>query len=110
MKTEYKTQHHNLTLLQYVSDLLVTAESKKECIERTQDLWEALGNLGYQVSTKKAQLCQPQVTCLGYILKKGSEMLSEARKETILCLPPGKGILGAHWVLHNMDTRLCRNS
>ena len=53
----------------------------------TQELLRTLGKLGYQASAKKAQLCQPEVTYLGYVLKEGQRWLSEAQKETVLKIP-----------------------
>ena len=63
--SEYRThQHPNLTLLQYIDELLVAAETKQECLEGTQDLLEALKNLDYHVSTKTALLCHLLVSSL----------------------------------------------
>ena len=53
----------------------------------TRELLQALGKLGYRASAKKAQICQPEVTYLGYVLKEGQRWLSEARKETVLKIP-----------------------
>ena len=53
----------------------------------TQELLRTLGKLGYQASAKKAQLCQPEVTYLGYVLKEGQRWLSEAQKEMVLKIP-----------------------
>jgi hypothetical protein len=39
-----------------------------------------LSELEYQASAKKAQLCQTEVTYLGYILQDGKQWLKEARK------------------------------
>jgi hypothetical protein len=68
--SEYRMQHPNLTLLQYVDDLLVATENNQEWLKGTQDLMEALEYLGYQASAKKAQLCQLWETYLWYILKE----------------------------------------
>ena len=45
--SEYRTLHSSLILLQYVDDLLVAAETKQQCLKGTQDLLQALGNMGY---------------------------------------------------------------
>lgn len=48
------------------------------------DLLEAQGYLDHPSSTKKALLCQPQVTSLdpgGNILREGQKWLSETRKK-----------------------------
>lgn len=84
---EYRQEHPNTTLLQYVDDLLVAAETMEECQRSTEDLLMALGKLGYRASAKKAQICQQEVTYLGCILKGGQRCLSEARKDTILKIP-----------------------
>lgn len=51
----------------------------KFCKAAAKGLLKTLGDLGYHVSAKKAQLSQTEVTYWGYILKGG-----KARKETIL--------------------------
>ncbi|XP_029394094.1 uncharacterized protein LOC115064014 [Mus pahari] len=84
---EYRREHPNTTLLQYVDDLLVAAETMEECQQSTEDLLMALGQLGYRASAKKAQICQQEVTYLGNVLKGGQQWLSEARKDTILKIP-----------------------
>lgn len=67
--------------------LLVEAPDLEACHKATADLLRELAQLGYRVSVKKAQLCQKEVTYLGYILKRGKQMLSQAWKETILNIP-----------------------
>jgi hypothetical protein len=52
MKTSV-SRESSILILQYVDNIKVTAESKQECLEETQDLLEALGNLGYWASAKK---------------------------------------------------------
>ena len=84
---EYRFNNLDIILVQYVDDLLVVAETKEECKKETQNLLQALGDLEYRVSAKKAQLCKTEVTSLGYILKEGQRWLSTARKETILSIP-----------------------
>jgi hypothetical protein len=68
---EYRFNNLDIILVQYVDDLLVVAETKEECKKETQNLLQALGDLEYRVSAKKAQLCKTEVTYLGYILKEG---------------------------------------
>ena len=75
------------SLLQYVDDLLVAAETREECELGTQKFLAELGELGYQVSAKKAQLCWTEVTYLGYTLKNGQRWLTEARKQTVTQIP-----------------------
>ncbi|XP_048193187.1 uncharacterized protein LOC125344948 [Perognathus longimembris pacificus] len=84
---DFRVQHPALMLLQYVDDLLLAATSEQECKEGTRDLLHALGTLGYRASAKKAQICQQQVTYLGYLIKKGERWLTDARKETVMKIP-----------------------
>ncbi|XP_048200257.1 LOW QUALITY PROTEIN: protein NYNRIN-like [Perognathus longimembris pacificus] len=84
---DFRVQHPALMLLQYVDDLLLAATSERECREGTRDLLHALGTLGYRASAKKAQICQQQVTYLGYLIKKGERWLTDARKETVMNIP-----------------------
>lgn len=44
---EYRRQHSEITLLQYVDDLLIAAESPEACVWGTESLLETLGKLGY---------------------------------------------------------------
>lgn len=52
-------------------DLLITADDQDTCRQGTKDLLKTLGDLGYRASAKKAQICKPQVSYLGYLLKDG---------------------------------------
>ena len=83
---EFTQQHPQLTLLQYIDDLLIAAKDQQTCLMGTQELLQTVGKLGYRASAKKAHICQPEVTYLGYVLK-GQRWLSEARKETVLKIP-----------------------
>ena len=84
---DYRVNRADITLVQYVDDLLILAETEEGCKEGTQNLLQALGNMGYRASAKKAQLCKTEVNCLSYILKEGQWWLSTARKETVLKFP-----------------------
>ena len=84
---EFTQQHPQLTLLQYIDDLLIAAKDQQTCLMGTQELLQTLGKLGYRASAKKAQICQPEVTYLGYVLKEGQRWLPEARKEMVLKIP-----------------------
>lgn len=75
----FQAKNPQITLLQYVDDLLLAAETQEECRLGTQKILAELGELGYRVSAKKAQLCQTEVTYLGYALKNG-RWLTEAQK------------------------------
>uniref|UniRef100_A0A8C9DWT4 Uncharacterized protein n=2 Tax=Phocoena sinus TaxID=42100 RepID=A0A8C9DWT4_PHOSS len=85
--SEYRRQNPNITLLQYVDDLLIAAGTTEACLQGTRNLLQTLGTLGYRASAKKAQICRPEVTYLGYLLKGGQRWLTDARKETVLRIP-----------------------
>ena len=87
---DFRIQHPDLILLQYVDDLLLAATSELDCQQGTRALLQTLGNLGYRASAKKAQICQKQVKYLGYLLKEGQRWLTEARKETVMGQPTPK--------------------
>lgn len=87
---DFRIHHPALILLQYVDDLLLAAHSRQECEEGTKALLLALGSLGYRASAKKAQICQEQVTYLGYLIKDGQRWLTRARKETVMSIPVPK--------------------
>lgn len=83
----FRASHPEVTLLQYVDDLLLAGETEKTCRQGTELLLEELARLGYRASAKKAQLCKQEVTYLGYILKDGKRWLTEARKQTVTQIP-----------------------
>ncbi|KGL83738.1 hypothetical protein N309_10279, partial [Tinamus guttatus] len=82
--SEFRRQNPSVKLLQYVDDLLLAARTKEECEEGTRKLLQELNKLGYRVSAKKAQLCSPEVTYLGYKIRDGRRWLTDAMKETVL--------------------------
>ncbi|XP_063461834.1 BTB/POZ domain-containing protein KCTD7 isoform X1 [Pan paniscus] len=86
--TDFRTQHPDLTLLQYVDDLLLAAPTKEACLQGTRQLLRELGEKGYRASAKKAQICQTKVTYLGYILSEGKRWLTPGRIETVARIPP----------------------
>ncbi|XP_053766098.1 uncharacterized protein LOC128779057 [Panthera pardus] len=84
---EYRNQNPKVTLLQYVDDLLIAAETAEACLQGTKNLLRTLGALGYRASAKKAQICRSEVTYLGYLLREGQRWLTDAQKETVLRIP-----------------------
>lgn len=76
-----------VTLLQYVDVLFLAAATKDDCVRETEGLLKELSTLGYRPSAKKAQICQQQVSYLGYSLKYGRRCLSEAGKQTVVQIP-----------------------
>lgn len=77
----------DLTFLQYVDDLLLAATTKDCCWEGTCQLLELLTQAGYWVLWRKAQICQPQVKYLGFLISQGKRTLSQERKQVIQVLP-----------------------
>ena len=63
---KWQGKNPSITLLQYVDDILLGAETEEGCKSSTIDLLNFLGLSGYQVS-KKAQLVQTAVMYLGYL-------------------------------------------
>lgn len=61
-------------LLQYVDDLLITGDSKQDCLNNTVETLNHLAECGYKVSRERAQICKK----LGHL----SRVSSQAWKET----------------------------
>jgi hypothetical protein len=78
---EFQEKHSQITLVQYVDDL-ITTETKEQCLEGTKQLLKELGKLGYWTSAKKR--LRSSISYLGYHLEVEQRWLSQARKETIL--------------------------
>ena len=66
----FHPEEYRCWLLQYMSDLLLAAETKKKCWEGTKTLLQLLMEAGYRVLKKKAQICKEEVRYLGFVLKK----------------------------------------
>ena len=73
-----------------MDDLLLAAETWEECWEGTRALLQLLAEAGYRVSRKKAQICKEEVRSLGFVLREGTRLLDQSRKEVILRLPTPK--------------------
>ena len=84
---EYRVDHPNIVLLQCVDDPMLAATTEKACLEKTGNLLQTLGTLGYQVNAKKAQIAKQKVIYLGYKIKQGWRWLTQAMKEAILQIP-----------------------
>ena len=56
------------TLIQYVNDLLLTAETEELCKRASSMLLTHLAEVGHKVSLSKVQWRKPEVTYLGFIL------------------------------------------
>lgn len=83
----FRWANEEITLLQYVDDLLLAAPTKESCRRTTGQLLALLGELGYRASAKKAQTCQERVTYLGYQLEGGARWLTEEMKQMVLHIP-----------------------
>ena len=92
--SHFRASTPEVTLLQYVDDLLLAAKDEQTCLRETGKLLQELSRLGYRASAKKAQICQTEVTFLGYSLKGGRRWLTEARKQTVTQIPPPKSRKG----------------
>ncbi|KAL6090685.1 hypothetical protein STEG23_013562 [Scotinomys teguina] len=88
----FRKLHPDLILLPYVDDLLLAARTPEECTQGMRALLQTLGELGYRASAKKAQICQADVTYLGYRLRDGQRWLTSARKETIAHVPAPQNV------------------
>lgn len=76
----YRKEHPEVTLLQYVDDLLLAVATQSECWKATETPLRTLEKLGYRVSSRKAQLCTPKATYLGYELsRRRRTLLTEYR-------------------------------
>uniref|UniRef100_A0AAX7UPF9 ribonuclease H n=1 Tax=Astatotilapia calliptera TaxID=8154 RepID=A0AAX7UPF9_ASTCA len=62
------TPPEGCTLIQYVDDLLLCAESEKLCQTATHMLLQHLQQTGHKASAKKMQYCQTSVQYLGFTL------------------------------------------
>ena len=80
--SEHRVNNPDISFVQYIDDFLVAAINKGGCKKGTQNLLQALGNMGYRTSAEKAQFYKTKVTYLSYILKEGQQYLSIAKKET----------------------------
>ncbi|XP_036136884.1 uncharacterized protein LOC118643095 [Molossus molossus] len=83
----FRESQPQVTLLQYVDDLLLAAATAEECLETTKALLRELERMGYRVSAKKAQICIRRATYLGYQLQGGKRSLSASRIEAIQNIP-----------------------
>ena len=68
-------------------DLLLDATTEQDCRLETEKLLAELSELGYKASAKKAQICQTEVTYLGYGLRERKWWLTEAWKKTVTQIP-----------------------
>ena len=77
----------NVTIIQYVDDLLIAATTKEDCMEATKRLLERVAQAGYKVKRAKLQPVQQRVVFLGRTLGPDQREMTQAAKETILAYP-----------------------
>ena len=70
-----------------MDDLLLAAENREDSWEGTKALLELLMESSYRVWKKKAQICKEEVRYLGFVLRGGTRLLDQSRKEVILRIP-----------------------
>ncbi|XP_027708064.1 uncharacterized protein LOC114035876 [Vombatus ursinus] len=83
----FRVSYPEVTLLQYVDDLLLATSSEAICKDATLHLLQLLEASGYRISGKKAQLCSQSVVYLGFTLHSGQRLLSRGRVAAILGMP-----------------------
>ena len=86
----FHPEEYGCWLLQYVNDLLLAAETRGKCWEGTKALLQLPMEAGYCGSRKKVQVCKEEVRYLGFVLKKGTRLSEQSRKEVILRIPTHK--------------------
>ncbi|NXD18092.1 POK8 protein, partial [Nothocercus nigrocapillus] len=83
----WKKENPGGTILQYVDDILLAAETQEECLQMTISLINFLGRGGYCTSRSKAQIGKETVIYLGLEISQGQRRLGNDRKEAI-CQSP----------------------
>ena len=87
-----------------MDNLLLAAENREDSWEGTKTLLELLMESGYPVWKKKAQICKEEARYLGFVLRGGTRLLDQSRKEVILRIPQPRTrgqvqeFLGATWL------------
>uniref|UniRef100_A0AAX7U003 ribonuclease H n=1 Tax=Astatotilapia calliptera TaxID=8154 RepID=A0AAX7U003_ASTCA len=81
------TPPEGCTLIQYVDDLLLCAESEKLCQTATHMLLQHLQQTGHKASAKKMQYCQTSVQYLGFTLSHGQRSMTTDRVKAVTSVP-----------------------
>lgn len=89
---QWQGKKSTTTLLQYVDDILLGADTAEECKETPIDLLNFLGFSGYRVSQKKAQIMQKNGIYLGFEISQGEKKLGVERKDVICQITPSPPI------------------
>nr|XP_009676976.1 PREDICTED: uncharacterized protein LOC104146587 [Struthio camelus australis] len=92
---QWQNDKDGVTLLQYVDDILIGANTEQACTEATISLLNFLELARYGVLKKKAQIAREEVCYLGYDISKGQWALWGERKEAIfqIAVPKTKKLL-----------------
>ncbi|NXN67439.1 POLY protein, partial [Himantopus himantopus] len=77
-----------ITLIQYVDDLLVAGKEEEQVREESIKLLNFLGIKGLKVSKTKLQFVEEEVKYLGHYINKGEKKIDPERIKGILSLPP----------------------
>uniref|UniRef100_A0A669E4K8 ribonuclease H n=1 Tax=Oreochromis niloticus TaxID=8128 RepID=A0A669E4K8_ORENI len=75
------------TLIQYVDDLLIAAQSAAACTAASLVVLNRLAECGFKVSKEKLQLVRPEVTFLGRVIAHKSVGLMNTHRDQILTHP-----------------------
>jgi hypothetical protein len=79
----FLAKQHGCTLLQYMDDLLLAGPTWEDCMEGIGLLLSLLWEPVYEVSQKKAQICQDTIKYLTFHLSQGQCRLNPKRKQTV---------------------------
>ncbi len=85
------SSHPEITLLQYVDDLLLCAPDLPTCEASSTDLLSFLADQGCKASKEKLQWCQTTVVFLGQCISQGTRHITEGRIKTLQDIPLPKG-------------------
>lgn len=77
----------NVTLVQYVDDLLLAAPSASSCLEATRSVLQHLAGKGFKVSKAKLQVARKQVSFLGRMISQKGASMSPQHRSVILHHP-----------------------
>ena len=77
----------NVTLVQYVDDLLLAAPTATSCLEATRMVLQHLADTGFKVSKTKLQVARKQVSFLGRMISQKGASMSPQHRAAILHHP-----------------------
>ena len=77
----FPRENLNCTFLQYIDDLFLASQTRKDCWKATKALLALLSTIGYKMSWKKVPICRQEV------ISRGHWALGHERKQTICSIP-----------------------